>query len=477
MAINITKWTGASVTLTLGNIRNSSHFQDMGYKADKANPLGIGTNFTYVHGSTKDFSIADLSGVSSATYTFTGQAAFIGAKGSYTYSGGVPALNNDLEIRQTNTIATVAAGTGWVGDSLAVSYTDTTNAYDHKSTITAGAGASISSSTITFTDTDVNFGSTGSATFNVTVTPADDSTVSAASRAKSATWTVKNPVNTITFDKQTVYLNVGSGAGDTPGHVSVTPTLTNTNNQTVYNNKYSVTSTSGEMTLSGSSTSVTSGVSFDITGINGVTGSHSAVVTADDRNTISENVIVVSSIPAFTTASINVGETLALDMSNLAKDTSVTKIDSSDTTKATITDKAVTGVAAGTTNLTWHTSDGAIIKVGTIIVAAAITITLVKKDWESACSDANYGDTIGVIISGGTEGTTFTLSTTFGTLSATTGVKAGDHVVLSLPASPSASDATTAFKITATPAAGAAVTTTFGDTISTFAQEVTLTLS
>lgn len=488
---NITKYTSQSVTITASNIKNNSHFHGMIVNSSDS---GLVPFVGYYSDSSKSAATVTIgssisnSSQSSKTVTLDLGAMFYGASNSYTV-GEYP--NQTIEVRQNNNISNVTSRSIWVGDSNTVNWTDTSNAFSKTAEVLLSNGSlsaqgslsSVASGAGIVTATTQGLStSTASVTTVVTVRSNDPIHKSA-----SATWTIKNPVNTITPSKTSISVNAGTNTNTssktegTHGHVSLSAIASNTNGFDVYSDKIKFAAGSHLQVNNATSATVASGTNVTIKPDGVISSGTSGTITltaADGANKVSAKTINVTiSVPTFASRSMNIGETWIADVSSKASGTSVTKIElfststsTSSTAIATVSEnKKVTAVSQGTVYPRFTLSDGAVFRGGTINIAAALTVQILKKDKSSVAADANFGDTLYVKVTGGKSGEKFNLSTSGGTLSKTTKVTTSDYVVLTLPKSGSK---TTSVTVTASPASGGS-----SKTASVSVQNITFKLS
>lgn len=487
---NITKYTSQSVTITASNIKNTAHFKGIIVNSSDSNLVPF-TGY-YLGASSKTVTIKSSisdSSTSSKIVTLDLGGYFYGASNSYTVG---EYANQTIEVRQHNTISNVTARSIWVGDSNTITWSDTQNAYQKTAEITLSNGSLISAagslSSVTSgagrvtATTEGLSASTSSVTTIVTVKSKDPIHKSA-----TATWTIKNPVNTITPSKTSIQVNAGTNTNTsaktegTHGHVSLSAKASNTNGFDVFSDNIKFAAGSHLQVNNTTSATVASGTNVTITPDGVITSGTSGTVTltaVDGANKVSAKTVnVLITVPTFASKSLNVGEKWTADVSSKASGTSVTKIElfststgTSSTSVATVSsNKIVTAVSQGTVYPRFTLSDGAVFRGGTISIAAALTVQILKRDKSSVAADANFGDTLFVKVTGGKSGETFNLSTSGGTLNKTTKVTTSDYVVLTLPKSGSGTETVT---VTASPASGGSNKTT-----SVSVQNITFALS
>lgn len=486
---NITKYTTQSINITASNIKNADHFKGLliksndtalvpftGYYPREASAAAVQVNA----GKT-------VSGSSAKTVTLELGAYFVGASNSTTI-GTYP--SQTIEVRQHNTISAVATKELWVGDSNTITWTDTSNAYTKTANISLSNG-SLSSSSLT--------GKTsGAASVNATTSGLSDSVSSAScvvtvkstdpvQKQATATWKIKNPINTITPSKDTLAVNAGTNTNTgsptegTHGHVSLSAKASNSNGFKIYTDSIRFAGTGGLTVNGSSSVTVASGSSISVAPdgvISAGTSKNVTLTAADGANKAgSKTVTVTISVPTFASRSMNIGESWTADVSSKASGTSVTKVElfstatgtSAATNASVSSNKIITAKSQGTVYPRFTMSDGAVFRGGTISIAAAINVQILKKDKSSVAADANYGDTLFVKITGGKSGEKFTLRTSDGTLSKTSNVTTNDYVVLTLPKS---GRSTISVTVTATPSSGGSA-----DTTSVSVQNITFALA
>lgn len=486
---DITKYTSQSISVSTSNIKNTSHFKGIIVNTND-NTLIPFTGY-YMGNTSASAKIADFisKSATSKNVTIDFGAYFYGA--SYTYTiGEYP--SKTVEVRQHNTISSVTSRSIWVGDSNTINWIDTTNAFDKTAEVRLSNGSlsaqgSLSSvvsgaGKVTATTEGLSPSTSSSVTTTVTVISNDP-----IHKAASATWTIKNPVNTITPSTTALTVNAGTNTNTgrategTHGHVSLSAKASNTNGFKVYNDQIKFAAGVNLQVNNTSSVTVSSGTNVTITPDGVISSGSSKTITltaADGANKVSAKTVNVTiSVPTFASRSMNIGESWTADVSSKAPGTSVTKVElfssSTGTNAAGIAtvsnNKTIQATAQGTVYPRFTLSDGAVFRGGTISIAAAVNVQIFKNDKSTVAADANFGDTLFVKVSGGKSGEKFNLSSSDGRLSKTSNVTTSDYVVLTLPKSGSKTETVT---VMATPSSGGSA-----DTTSVSVQNITFTLS
>ena len=487
-------------------------------------PIGTKTGDIYTYGITSgtdelqlvslinyiDFNenAAEKSSISSY---FGVETYFIGASGNQTHTH-VERAKTELVIQKTNSITDLqVADILWTESDTStdtdavVSWDSYAYAFDKSVTavvsntnavdITSGKQVTgqIHITPKTSFSTTV-FGTDGTAKFTTTITAADHNLTVNPEYQRTLTSseiTLRNTVNHVEFNTTDIYLNTGKGETDKGGSAKISAVANNTkNNQNTYL-PVSVWTADEDIArhISTVNGDHNSGAEVTVTALTGTAAPSTAMaydisaVSKDGKlDSAKDSIKVHLAIPSISPINVNVGETVdKIALSSMAGETYCTSMTSLDTSKATTSASEtthqfkVTGVAPTDSEgigIKWETSDGAELYVGKIIVAAGIVVYIYKgAEGTDIASDANFGDTLRVVVVGGTTDTTFTLSTTLegASFSKSTSVKANENITLTLPDGSSSNNGT--YTITATPNKGTGASTTLD------VQHLTFTLS
>lgn len=460
---------------------------------------------------------------------FAASAYFKGASGSLSYSD--THIVASRIIQKSNSLSEVGLTKPEVwtesdtpADTFAyVTFTSLSNAFDKTATTTTDTSAFTVDATKQLTGAGsitakANYAGfsegEGSKTFDYTVAASDgaeyvtDTTHYTRTVLKNNGITLKNTATTVTFvdssyfkipDNTKIYINTGRHTDDTSGSYVLSTIVTNTNNNcTPFDTNSVWTFDRNDIIPHALKPSYVSKEKVTLTAYNGnVATAGTVVLTAKSHDGKLENakdtIQVEVAIPAFNGANVNVGETTYISASGLAGQgatnpttvTAVTADTANIVTITKVTDQsdenygkfAVKGLdtgAAKSTATTWTTSDGAVLHLGNITVAAALVATFYKKDHITTTSKMNYGDSVLLNITGGKAGTEFTVN-----LSGVTGATAtkidnipgnGAWFVISLPDG-APSDVTSTLVATITPSSGTDITKSIS------VEHITLTLS
>lgn len=445
----------------------------------------------------------------SSAYTYMSTAAyFAGANGIVSYSD-THISDNNYEIRQTNSLSYVdlTRSVLWTeSDTLEdtytlVNFTSLSNAYNKTATTTVTGSAFTVDATKKVTGEGkitaiANYSgfseNSGSQKFDYTVAASDGAeyitytSKYTRSETQAEGIELRNTATDVTFNDSssvepidTIYINTGNHTNDESGSVDVLSYVTNTtNNKTVYMPTSVWSITEGSTLLvssivgdheSGSTTTISA---ISGTGAQSGTSKIHAVSKDGKLSKACTDLTVVVGTPSFSGANVNVGETKSINASGLAGNsqdtihTTITNIealtdDIIEITKDSAGQFIIKGLASGagqTTETKWTTSDGAILYLGTITVAAAITITFWKKNTTDQTSDMNWGDSVYVQVTGGHGDETVTSDIGFITSVTKPAGKTGNWYTLSAPTGDQAT-AATKINVTASPEAGDPVST------------------
>lgn len=223
---NLVKYTGETLTATLGTLADGHHLSYSYVKANSNYISGLTAEYKAFKGaSTGSLSITNSLVTSSGAGTSS--TVTITAKPYWDNGNFGAECSNTVEIRQATTFNRTPSIELWVGTTGTMSYTLTNTPYDKGVAINAAAGSiSAISKAASASSTSATVTALKSGTSTVSFTPNTDK---GSTGKGSTTVTVRQQITEIVVDKTSV--NVNSGGSVTIG-INVSATNTNDSNAT-----------------------------------------------------------------------------------------------------------------------------------------------------------------------------------------------------------------------------------------------------